>query len=113
MAKKYETPYETHELVAEVLSVHGLEGEYTGGKGPCRYYKPGDKIFFRSAEIEGTICYSALVTMMHKIHPMRVGFEYPWAKNGAIIHACPDAARPVVFEIRRAKPDEQASESRE
>lgn len=106
MAKEYKTPYETHEIVAEVVSVHGLDGEDTGGKGPCRYYKPGDKILFKEAEIEGVICYSALVTMMHKIHPMRVGFQYPWAKDGIIVHACPDAARPVVFHIRRAEKKE-------
>ncbi|MFO7837051.1 MAG: TIGR04076 family protein [Candidatus Thorarchaeota archaeon] len=103
MSKEFETPFETFDIIAEVKSVQGLEGGDTGGKGPCRYYEPGDKIVFREGRIEGTICYSALASMMYKILAMRLGFTYPWAKDGVVEHACPDAARPVVFKVYRAE----------
>jgi uncharacterized repeat protein (TIGR04076 family) len=44
--------------------------------------------------------------MMYKILPMRTGFDFPWNKNGIVEHACPDAARPVVFEMFREEIDE-------
>ncbi len=97
--------YKINNVVARVKSVHGLKGEDTGGKGVCRYYRPGDKLIFKEGEIEGTICYSALASMMYKVMAMRVGFDYPWAKDGVVEHACPDAARPVVFEMYREDPD--------
>ncbi|MHA1977776.1 MAG: TIGR04076 family protein [Candidatus Hodarchaeales archaeon] len=101
MEKIEKPPYKTFNVVAKVKSVHGLKGEDTAGKGPCRYYRPGDKLVFKEGEIEGTICYSALATMMYKVLPMRSGFEFPWAKEGVVEHACPDAARPVVFQMSK------------
>jgi uncharacterized repeat protein (TIGR04076 family) len=106
MIKKEKPWYKTYDVEAEVKSVHGLNGEDTAGKGPCRYYRPGDKMIFKEGRIEGAICYSALATMLYKIMPMRVGFDYPWAKDGIVEHACPDAARPVVFKIRRVEPED-------
>ena len=103
MKSKKKPPYKTYNVIATVKTVHGFKGEDTEGKGPCRYYVPGDKLVFKEGEIEGTICYSALATMMYKILPMRSGFDFPWAKDGVIEHACPDAARPVVFEIKRVE----------
>lgn len=106
MTKKEKPWYKIYNVEVEVKSVHGLNGEDTGGKGPCRYYKPGDKLVFKEGVIEGTICYSALSTLLYKVLPMRAGFDFPWAKDGVIENACPDAARPVVFRIRRIEPDE-------
>lgn len=109
--RKLEKPhFKVSNVVARVKSVHGLTGEDTAGKGPCRYYRPGDKIIFKEGEIDGFICYSALATMMYKVVPMRTGYDYPWNKDGVLEHACPDAARPVVFEIYREEVDEEDSE---
>jgi uncharacterized repeat protein (TIGR04076 family) len=107
MTKKERPPYRFNNVVARVKSVHGLRGEDTAGKGPCRYYVPGDRVVFKEGKIEGSICYSALASMMFKILPMRSGFDYPWSKQGVVEHACPDAARPVVFEIFREEPDSE------
>lgn len=106
--KKIELPpYKTYRVIATVKSVAGLKGEDTAGKGPCRYFVPGDKIVFDEGKIEGTICYSALASMMCKILSMRLGFDFPWAKSGVVEQACPDAARPVVFELRRTEGRQQ------
>jgi uncharacterized repeat protein (TIGR04076 family) len=110
MEKKEKPPYKTYNIVATVKSVHGLKGEDTAGKGPCRYYRPGDKITFKEGEIDGTICYSVLATMMYKVLPMRAGFDYPWAKEGVIEHACPDAARPVVFQITKEEVEPESED---
>ncbi len=106
MSKLKKPNYKTYNVEAVVKSVHGLQGEDTAGKGPCRYYKPGDKLVFKEGEIDGVICYSALASMMYKVLPMRAGFDFPWNKEGIVEHACPDAARPVVFKMRRVDPDE-------
>ncbi len=102
--------FKINNVIARVKSVHGLKGEDTAGKGPCRYYRPGDKIVYKEGEIEGVICYSALATMMHKVLPMRTGFDFPWNKNNIVEHACPDAARPVVFEMFREEIDEEETD---
>ena len=99
MTKILRTPVEPFNIIARVKSVHGLNGEDTEGKGPCKYYKPGDKQFFKNGKIEGTICHTALATMLHKILPMRVGLDFPWVKEGIAEHTCSDNDRPVVFEI--------------
>jgi uncharacterized repeat protein (TIGR04076 family) len=101
MVKREKPPFKTNNVIARVKSVHGLQGEDTAGKGPCRYYAPGDRIVFKEGMVDGVICYSALASMMFKILPMRLGFDYPWSKQGIVEHACPDAARPVIFEIFR------------
>ena len=106
MTKLEKPHYKIFHVVAEVKSVHGLAGEDTAGKGPCRYYKPGDKLVFKEGKIDGVICYSALTTMMYKVMAMRAGFDFPWNKEGVVEHACPDAARPVVFRMYREEADE-------
>jgi len=111
LKQKTTTPYKTYNVVAVVKSVHGLDGQDTGGKGPCRYYRPGDKLTFKEGRIEGAICYSALASMMYKVLPMRCGFDFPWAKNGVVEHACPDAARPVVFLMSRAEDDGESDKN--
>lgn len=98
--RKIKWPYNTYKVVARVKSVHGLKGEDTRGKGPCRYYRPGDEIIFDRAGIKGIVCYSALASMMYKIVWMRLGFKAPWMKEGVSEHTCPDAGRPVIFELR-------------
>ncbi len=101
MTKKNKPPFKIFPVIARVKSVYGLQGEDIGGKAPCKFYKPGDKLIFNEEEIVGKICYVALECMMHAILPMRVGLDYPWVKEGIAEIACPDAARPVVFELFR------------
>lgn len=74
-------------------------------KGKCSFgHKVGDKIVFDGKTIKGPICYSALMVVLPKVFAMRYDAVFPWAKDkNAILNACPDAANPVVFEIRRIR----------
>ena len=99
-----EFPHKAYKLIARVKSVHGLRKEDKCEKGPCEIYRPGDEIILDKFEIKGKICYAALASMMYKVWAMRLGFDPPWApKPGLSIHMCPDAARPVIFEIIRVE----------
>lgn len=102
--EKVKSPHKVYRLVARVKSVYGLKKGEECGKGPCEVYRPGDEIILDKFEIHGKICYAALASMMHKVWAMRLGFDPPWApKPGLSLHMCPDAARPVVFEIIRVE----------
>jgi uncharacterized repeat protein (TIGR04076 family) len=72
-------------------------------EGTCTFYhKVGDKVVFDGVGIQGPICWSALYSMIPKIHAMLYGAQFPWNKDPDIAtHACPDAYNPVVFELRR------------
>lgn len=74
-------------------------------KGQCAFgHKPGDIIIFDGESVKGNICYSALMVLLPKVYAMRYDAEFPWSKDkNAISNACPDAANPVVFEIRRIR----------
>ena len=74
-------------------------------EGKCEFgHKVGNRIFFDGTSIKGDICYSALMTLLPKIHAMRYGVEFPWSEDGdTIFNACPDPDNPVVFEIRRVR----------
>lgn len=49
------------------------------------------------------LCIHALYSMLPKIFAMRYGARFPWEAEGqqALSHACPDAANPHTFELRR------------
>jgi uncharacterized repeat protein (TIGR04076 family) len=98
----YDEPnHRRYKVVVTVKSVSGVNGEKTGNMRPCEYYRPGDQMVFEESKIEGSICYTALASMMYKIVPLHYGMDYPFGKDGKYIHICPDAKRPVVFEIER------------
>ena len=72
-------------------------------KGKCSFgCKVGDKVYFDGRTVKGSICYSALMTILPKVYAMRYGAEFPWARNkDVILNACPDHENPVLLEIRR------------
>ena len=74
-------------------------------KGKCAFgHKPGDKIYFNGKTVKGNICYSALMTILPKIHALRFGVNFPWSEDGdTIFNACPDPENPVVFKITRIR----------
>ncbi len=42
--------------------------------------------------------------MMHKIHGLLDGANYPWLEDKDVArHSCPDYENPVIYEIRRFK----------
>jgi uncharacterized repeat protein (TIGR04076 family) len=89
-------PGQGYKIIAKVVSQ----------EGNCGFgYKVGDEVTFDGETIQGRICMSALYSFIPKIYAMRYGATFPWLKENqdAAQHACPDAANPVVFEIRRVK----------
>ena len=72
--------------------------------GYCRAgHRPGDEVIFGDNEIEGKICFDAMCSFISKVYARRYGASLPWLQeeDAPALHACPDAANPVVFEIRR------------
>jgi uncharacterized repeat protein (TIGR04076 family) len=80
-------------VTARVISQHGI----------CELgHHPGDAATFTEAGVTGRICIHALYSMMPKAFAMLFQARFPWAKDPDVLtHACPDAANPVVFELRR------------
>ncbi len=72
-------------------------------KGTCHAgYHVGDQICFGNNSITGApICYSALDSIFSSVMVLRYGGSFPWAPDGTIQLACPDAESPVVFELKR------------
>ena len=64
----------------------------------------GDEVVFDGDSVQGMICIHALYSFLPKVFAMRYGAEFPWLEDPDVAtHACPDAANPVVFEIRRVR----------
>ena len=82
-----------------VVSVKEVDG--------CQVHSPGDQIVFDCpggalVHVNGTICLGALTSLMPKVYALHNGARFWWAdEDDAVVHACPDPATPVVFEIRR------------
>lgn len=76
-------------------------------RGTCAAgHKVGDQILFDGMTVQGRICMSALYSMLPKVFAMRYGAHFPWLEDPDVAtHACPDAQNPVVFEIRRLRPE--------
>lgn len=74
-------------------------------RGRCAAgHKVGDVIEVTGPLItKGSICNSALVAIFPEILALRLGAEIPWAKEGKVKVACPDAENPVIFEIYRGE----------
>ena len=71
-------------------------------KGTCALeHKVGDQWVVESKTPEG-ICLSAFNALLPSLRVLRYGGSFPWESDPEITTiACPDAANPVVFELRR------------
>jgi len=80
-----------------------IEVKVLSQKGTCSFgHEEGDRILFDGERVQGRICMSALFSFIPKVYAMRFGAKFPWLEDPDVMtHACPDAANPVVFEIRR------------
>lgn len=64
----------------------------------------GDEVVFDGDSVQGMICIHALYSFLPKVFALRYGAEFPWLEDPDVAtHACPDAANPVVFELRRVR----------
>lgn len=85
---------ETHEVAVRVLSQKG-----TCGAG----HKVGDEWVISGHTPEG-ICLSAFNALLPAARVLMFGGAFPWSSDPDVATAaCPDAANPVVFEIRRVR----------
>jgi len=72
-------------------------------KGHCAAgQKVGDQATFDGIAMHGRLCIHALGSMMCKLFAFQQGFNFPWLKDPNVAsHVCPDAANPVLYEMRR------------
>jgi uncharacterized repeat protein (TIGR04076 family) len=72
---------------------------------PCRY-RPGDSWVVSTFEAPGGLCTWAITAMAPYLATLRFGGSLPWEedKDRAVV-CCPDAPRPVIFELRRMPRD--------
>jgi uncharacterized repeat protein (TIGR04076 family) len=93
MTRKSEPGDQGFKIVAKVIR---QEGHCDAG------HKVGDEVVFDGETVQGRVCISALYSFLAKVFAMRYGANFPWLEDPDVAtHACPDAANPVVFEIRR------------
>ena len=71
-------------------------------KGTCALeHKVGDQWVIDGKTPEG-ICLSAFDALYPNLRVLRFGGSFPWETDPDLCKvACPDAANPVVFELRR------------
>jgi uncharacterized repeat protein (TIGR04076 family) len=71
-------------------------------KGHCGAgHKVGDEWLVTSKTPEG-ICLSAFNSLIPYLRTLQFGGTFPWGNDpDSSLVACPDAANPVVFELRR------------
>lgn len=73
-------------------------------KGTCDLgHKLGDEFVISRTTPEG-VCLSAFNAMFPSMRVLMFGGAFPWSKDpDTATVACPDAANPVVFELRRIR----------
>jgi uncharacterized repeat protein (TIGR04076 family) len=77
-------------------------------EGECPFHKVGDEVIFTGSEVKGTICMSALYSMIAKVYAMTYNAYFPWVEDQCVAtHACPDHLNPVVFELTRIPRDNE------
>lgn len=88
---------------------YSIEITLLKGEGECvAGHKVGDTFYVDGGtprlECSG-MCIHALNSMLTKIVAMRYGAQFPWAKDNpdVVTHACPDAANPHTFQLRRIR----------
>jgi uncharacterized repeat protein (TIGR04076 family) len=71
-------------------------------KGTCAHeHKVGDQWVVEGKTPEG-VCLSAFNALYPSLRVLRFGGSFPWEADPDVTTlACPDAANPVVFELRR------------
>ena len=89
----------------EEQNVYQIQAKVPSQKGTCSFgHKEGDVVMFDGERVNGRICMSALFSFIPKVYAMRFGAKFSWLKDPDVMtHACPDAANPDVFEIRRLR----------
>jgi len=98
--------------VVEIQEPRSIKGHPTHVSWPCRVYKLGDKITIQVPppvvvmEETDAICLSALSAIMPLTNALMRGGWEEWDFIDKIqFFICPDAERPVTFQVKRFKKD--------
>jgi len=85
--------------------VIGVKATVLKVKDECSLgYKPGDTAVISEHGVEGRMCVHALYSCLPAAFAMLYDAEFPWlADKDVKTHACPDAAKPVIFELRKIR----------
>lgn len=88
--------------------VVGVKATIIEVKDECSLgYKPGDSALITQHGVEGRICIHALYSLLPAAFAMLYDAEFSWlADTDVKTHACPDAAKPVIFELRKVREEE-------
>ncbi len=79
------------------LKVSSVQGRCSAG------HRVGESWTLETKTPEG-ICVGAFQSLQSAYRVMRFGGELPWCEDKDVTYvACPDAAHPVVFEVRRLR----------
>ena len=84
---------------------HKVSIRVVSQKGSCEAgHRVGDEWVIEEKTPEG-ICTFAFSSLFPFLTPLMVGGSFPWETDPNVATvACPDAANPVVFELRRLYP---------
>ena len=94
---------EKEEMMAKKIT--SVKARVKSIKGTCALgHRVGDEVTFTESGVEGKICMHALYSMLPAVFAMMFDANFPWLTDpDKKTHACPDAANPVVFEIKRIR----------
>jgi uncharacterized repeat protein (TIGR04076 family) len=101
--------------VVEVSEPRGIKGHPTHVTWPCKVYKVGDKMTIRVPPEEivkeetDAVCLSALSAIMPLAGALLRGGTEAWDYIDRIeFFSCPDAERPVIFQVKRVRQEPPA-----
>lgn len=87
-----------------MVKSHKVAVKVTSQKGSCAaQHKVGDEWVIQDRTPPG-MCLAAFYALYPDARVLAFGGQFPWQTDPDItMAACPDAANPVVFELRRLK----------
>jgi len=96
--------------VVDVKEPSSLDSEPTHVKGPCKIYRPGDRMTIVGnpgrliLEETDSVCLAAFSAILPLTSGMEREVTEPWDYIDKIKYfSCPDSERPVVFRVERVK----------
>jgi len=85
--------------------ISGVQLKVISQKGECGLgHSVGDTCTFTETGLDGKLCIHAMYSVLPKVFAMMYDAKFSWLKDPDVAsHACPDAANPVVFEVKRLR----------
>ena len=85
--------------------ISGVQLKVISQQGECGLgHRVGDTCTFTETGLDGKLCIHAMYSVLPKVFAMMYDAKFSWLKDPDVAsHACPDAANPVVFEVKRLR----------